>query len=175
MLSALTYLLAMIGGIAAVVGGVIFLFKQKTVVTQEGQVTDIDIPFLGKVRSNYPSIIVAFIGAAVMIFTVSRVDPTVPTIDLSADVGVAEGSRRSGLPVIIAAVPQQYLGLTTLDETGKGKFDFTVEKTPGTAYNVVVLQPVEVTEDGITRYQSIHGPAQVTEDQKHLIFTGVLR
>ncbi|WP_216640102.1 hypothetical protein [Rhodovulum sp. P5] len=144
-------------------------------VTEEGHVTDIEIPLLGKVKSNYPSVIIAFIGAAILIYTVSRVDPEVPTIDLSAAVGVAEGTQTSSLPVIIAAVPQQYLGLTTLDEAGRGKFDFKVERTHDTAYNVVVLQPVEITEDGITRYQSIHGPAEITEDQKHLLFEGVLR
>ncbi|ARE39281.1 hypothetical protein RGUI_1140 [Rhodovulum sp. P5] len=143
--------------------------------TEEGHVTDIEIPLLGKVKSNYPSVIIAFIGAAILIYTVSRVDPEVPTIDLSAAVGVAEGTQTSSLPVIIAAVPQQYLGLTTLDEAGRGKFDFKVERTHDTAYNVVVLQPVEITEDGITRYQSIHGPAEITEDQKHLLFEGVLR
>ena len=37
-----------------VAGGIAFLFRQKTVVDAEGNVTHVEIPIFGKIRSNYP-------------------------------------------------------------------------------------------------------------------------
>jgi hypothetical protein len=49
--------------LTTVLGGVVALLKQKVMVDDKGQVTEIEIPLLGKFRSNYPSLAAIVIGA----------------------------------------------------------------------------------------------------------------
>lgn len=169
-MSGIIYLLAMVGSVITLVGSMIFLFKQKTVVDQNGHVTEVEIPLFGKVKSNYPSIVTGFLGAGLAAFTMDRVVPDIPRIDLSATVGVARAANANDLPVFVGVVPQEYFTSTTLDPDGRGVLEFSVEDNK--TYNVVVLKPVEVTPDGV-RFLSTHGPATVAENK--LRFEGVLR
>ena len=56
-------LVVLLVAIIATVGGVIALFTQKVVVDSAGHVTEIEIPLLGKFKSNYPSLAAVVIGA----------------------------------------------------------------------------------------------------------------
>lgn len=171
MLGPAIYLLAALGGVATMLGAVVFLFLQKTVVDQAGHVTDVEVPFFGRLKTNTPSIALCFLGAVMTFAVVTRVEPPRPTIDLSAEVGLAPGVAHNDLPVFVAAVPQDYLASTILDQSGKGHLTFPVALGP--RYSVVILKPHEITEDGITRWQSTHGEAARDEDRLH--YVGVLR
>jgi hypothetical protein len=169
-MSEIIFLLAMIGSVVTLVGSMVFLFKQKTIVNQNGEVTEVEVPFFGKVKSNYPSIVTGFLGAALAAFTIERVVPEVPRIGLSATVGLAQASNVSDLPVFVGVVPQEYFTSTMLDAEGRGLLEFSVEDNK--AYNVVVLKPHTVTPNGV-RFLSTHGPATLSENK--LLFDGVLR
>lgn len=169
------YVLAMLGAVVTLVGGMVFLFRQKTVVNENGEVTSIEIPLFGKLKSNYPSIGICFIGAALAVAVMARVEPKVAQvaqIGLAAEVGLAEAASASGLPLYVAVVPQEYLRSTTPNAAGVNPLSFEVDS--GKAYNVVVLRLAEITEDGRTRYQSTYGPAVLCDDGQ-LCFKGDLQ
>ena len=124
----LVFLLAMLGSVITLIGSMVFLFRQKTVVDQDGTVSEIDLPFFGRLKSNYPSILMGFIGAALAAFTLGKVTPTIPTIDLYATVGIAQASNINDLPIFVGVVPQSHFKSTTLGSNGKGTLNFAVDR-----------------------------------------------
>ena len=163
------YMAAMLGSVITLIGSMVFLFKQKTIVHENGR-TEIEIPFFGRLKSNYPSVIMGFIGAALAAFTLERMENRSPGIDLSATVGVSAQAATNDLPVFVGVVPQEHFTSTTLDASGQGTLSFIVDSSK--AYNVVALKPIEVTADGV-RFASTHGPAIIEEGR--LRFQGELK
>lgn len=55
---------------ALIITGVVFLFKEKKYFdTIKNEVISVEIPFFGKIKSNYPSVIIIFIAAAIAFYT----------------------------------------------------------------------------------------------------------
>ncbi len=162
-------LICMIGGVLAMLGGVAFLFKQKVVVDAEGHVTEVEIPFFGKIRSNYPSVGIALIGAALSAYTLEQTSQTSPKVDFLAQVRSGE-AQASPLPFHIGVVPQEYFRAGMFNSDGVGQIGFNVDA--GKDYQVVILRPIEVTTNRVL-YQSIYGPALYEDDKLH--FTEELR
>lgn len=171
-MDSIIYLVCAAGGVLALLLSVVFLFKQKTVVDQSGHVTEIEVPFFGKIKSNYPSVLIAFIGAALAAFTVNRIQPIPEMTDFLAEVGMAEGAETNELPAFVGVVPQSWFRALQLDSSGQGTVSFGVNA--GQDYQVVVLKPVWVDETR-TRYQSVYGSALYNTEKDSLFFEGKLR
>lgn len=90
------YFLSLMIALALVAGGVIFLFKQKTVVNDKGEVTSVEIPILGKIKSNYPSVGICMIGAGLAVYTISRLDPPRDTVELATSFSLLEEAQANG-------------------------------------------------------------------------------
>ena len=59
--------------VISIVLGFIALLKQKNYIdTQTKSVTDIEIPFLGRLKTNYPSLVFLFLGIFVSVYTFHR-------------------------------------------------------------------------------------------------------
>jgi hypothetical protein len=90
-----------VGGILAF-GSLYILLKQKPVVDQTGNVTEIEIPLFGKLKSNYPSL-AALLIAAFLVWFPLHIFPTVTRIPVSGKV-TFQGKPGNG-GVTIGIVP----------------------------------------------------------------------
>ena len=163
------HMAAMLGSVITLVGSMVFLFKQKTIVREDGS-TEIEIPYFGRLKSNYPSVIMGFIGAGLAAYTLDRVGSEGPPMGLSAILTVSAQAATNDLPVFVGVVPQEYFTSTNLDANGAGTLSFTVDSNK--SYSVVALKPIEVTSDGV-RFASTHGPAIIEAGK--MLFEGELK
>src|SRR5262245_53935348 len=93
--------------LVATLGGVAALFKQKVIVNEAGQVTEIEIPLLGKFKTNYPSLAAVAIGAALAYAVLHVMGIRPPTIPITARVMLDYPSPRKS-DVFVGVIPQKY-------------------------------------------------------------------
>src|SRR5262245_61089465 len=115
--------------LASVIVGAIFgvsslylLFRQTPVVDAAGNVTEVELPLFGKLKTNYPSLVAFFIGAFLVWFPLNRwpSPQVVGRIPVSGKITV-QGKRTGG--ILVGIVPGN---LTPLRDDG--------------SYNVEVLE-----------------------------------
>lgn len=164
-------LIATVGGVATMLLAVVFLFRQKTVVDQEGHVTEVEIPLFGKIKSNYPSVGLAIIGAGLCAFAINTTAPD-PVVRVTLNAQVRDEIGTHDLPVQVGVVPQEYFRSGNLGENGQSSFSFGVDA--GKDYQVVVLRPAEFAGNSV-RYRSVQGPAQFDADKARFIYEGDLK
>lgn len=171
--SALLLGMVLVAALSAVVGGLWILSKQQVVVTENGDISEIDIPFFGKLSTNYPSLIAILLGIALAWAVQSRLDighnpSTVPlTAKLALD-GIPENSY-----VFVTAVPQRYLmAATNLSPGAENKITIDVDE-PG-PYSVIAFTVSDITPDGRSIYAITHGPAVLNAEPKGFVFAGHL-
>lgn len=162
-------ILGMICAILAIVSGVVLIFKSKVVVDSHGNPTEVEIPFFGKLKTNAPSIVAIFIGAALAGYVV-HIDADRPLkVALKAQI---KADKPAGFPVILGAVPLDYF-VTGSEPNPQGVFELTVPVVKNGSYGVIVVRPVEVTEDGKTAYSVTTGQARIDGDG--YLYAGELR
>lgn len=71
-------LTSMIIGLIIGLGSLYILLKQKPVLDEHGNVTEIDIPIFGKLKSNYPSLAALLIGAFLVFYPLYRFPAPAP-------------------------------------------------------------------------------------------------
>jgi hypothetical protein len=101
------------------IASVILLFTQKFVKTEEDKI-EIELPIIGRVKTNKAAIAVAFFGVALMIITFDRCAKIPETFDISGIVELPGAQNHEG--TLIHIVPVQYQGTT--DSHGKFQFQF---------------------------------------------------
>ncbi|HET9068853.1 MAG TPA: hypothetical protein VFN28_09415 [Amaricoccus sp.] len=164
---------ALFVALVAVVGGLWVLFRQKVVVDEKGAVSEIDIPLVGKLKTNYPSLVAIMLGIALAWSVQSRLDLVVevPTTPLNALIdldGTPEGSQ-----VFVSAVPQKYLrAQSTSPSAGDDRITIDVDE-PG-PYNVVAFIVTGVSPDGLPVYKVVYGPAKFNAEPRSFEFTATL-
>lgn len=117
-------------------------------VNDKGEVTSVEIPILGKIKSNYPSVGICMIGAGLAVYTISRLDPPRDTVELATSFSLLEEAQANGLPPIIAAVPQHLWGTANTQADALAGLSFNVDQGQ---YTVFALKIVSIT-DGVTRW-----------------------
>lgn len=154
--------------LVSVLGGLIALLKQQVIVDQNGNPTKIELPWFGKIQTNYPSLVAVALGIALAAFVGMKLDvtvqvkgiPLVATIDTK---GVPPGSY-----VTVVAVPQRYLGGTNqTDGDGRATVQFKVDD-PDVPYSIVASTPIGFDGAHIVAY----GQAKPDETGKQLVFSG---
>ena len=161
--------LVLLIALCAVVGGLWALVKQQVVVDESGVVSEIEIPLVGKLKTNYPSLVAIMLGIGLAWAVQSRLElqVTVPTAPLLANL------RMDGLPedtyVIVGAVPQKYLKVQNVRSSDGIRID--VEE-PG-PYTVVAFTVTGIS-DNRPVYKVVSGPATANPETKTLEFTGNL-
>lgn len=82
-------------GLVICVGSLYALISQKVIVNQEGQVTDIDIPFFGKMKTNVPSLVGIFIGAGLSFAVLMNWSAEPDTLPLKTIIKLVDGNQES--------------------------------------------------------------------------------
>jgi hypothetical protein len=107
-----------VGGVLCI-GSLILLFTQKFVKTEEGKI-EIELPIIGRLKTNKPAIAVAFLGVALMLITFDKCSKIPETFEVSGIVELPGAQNHEG--TLIHIVPGQYKGET--DSHGKFQFQF---------------------------------------------------
>ena len=112
-------LILIIVGAAMCIGSLILLFTQKFVQTEEGNI-EIELPIIGRLKTNKAAIAVAFLGMALMLLTFDRCSKIPETFEISGKVDLPGAKNQEG--TLIHIVPVQYQGAT--DSHGQFHFQF---------------------------------------------------
>lgn len=174
-MSGIFFLISFVLAIAlvCVIGGIYALLKQQVVVDQNGQPSEIDLPWFGKIKTNYPSLIAVGLGIALATFVAGKLDPVPEISNLPLVATLETDNLPPGSYVMIAAFPQRYLkGSQEFFQNGRGTMELQVEE-PG-PYTVVALSPTAFGADGRPIYSVTQGPAIFDNDARRLSFTGRL-
>lgn len=173
-MSGILFLISFVLTIAlvCVLGGIYALLKQQVVVDQNGQPSEIELPWFGKIKTNYPSLIAVGLGIALATFVASKLEPSVQVRNLPLIATLETDNLPASSFVMVAAFPQRYLkGSTELFRNGRGSIEMSVDE-PG-PYSVVAMTPTGFGDDGRPIYTVTQGPAIPDSDGK-LSFAGRL-
>lgn len=162
-------LFGMLVGLVAVLGGIWALLKQTVVVDQAGQVTSIDIPFLGKMKTNFPSLIAVFLGVALVGFVMNKVSITDENVKLVGGLKVED--LVEGSTVVVGVIPAGYSQPVTSGNGQESMFQIDVDK--GSSYTVIAYA-VTAIENGRPVYSLVAGPAVMDTEGRTLKYSGVL-
>ena len=173
-MSGIFFLISFVLAIAlvCVLGGIYTLLRQQIVVDQNGQPSEIDLPWFGKIKTNYPSLVAVGLGIALATFVASKLDPAPEVQNLPLVATLETDDLPASSFVMVAAFPQRYLkGSTELFRDGRGSIELSVEE-PG-PYSVVAMTPTGLGADGRPVYAVTQGPA-IPDNQGRLLFVGRL-
>ncbi|GFO81577.1 hypothetical protein [Methyloceanibacter sp.] len=151
--------------LVAVLGGVLALLKQKVVVDESGHVTEIEIPLIGRFRSNYPSIVAVAIGA-VLAYSPLYVNGIKPDlVPITAKVLVRHPNAQMKPTVIVGAIPKNSRAEEAQVAPSQWKdIKVYVEKTK--SYGVIVYTPTFIDPTtGSTTLAAVYG----TPDENNVI------
>ncbi len=112
-------LIIMIVGGVMCLASLILLFMQKFVETEGGNI-EIELPIIGRLKTNKAAIAVAFIGMALMLITFNWCSKSPETFQVSGVVEIPGAQNHEG--TLIHIIPSQYKGET--DSRGKFQFRF---------------------------------------------------
>lgn len=162
---------ALFVALCAVVGGLWILFRQKVVVDEKGAVSEVDIPLIGKLKTNYPSLIAIMLGIALAWSVQSRLDLVVevPTTPLNASIDL--GGTPEGSQVFVSAVPQKYL---RAQSAGGNEDRITIDVDEPGPYNVVAFIVTGISADNKPIYKVVYGPAKLNAEPRSFEFFGTL-
>lgn len=72
----LLLILAMVSGIVLIIGGLYILNKQVVIRDSvTGEISEVEVPIFGKIKTNYPSLIAIFFGPTIIFYVVSVLPP----------------------------------------------------------------------------------------------------
>ena len=144
------------------------MLGQKVVVDDNGNVTEIEVPFFGKLKTNVPSLVSIFLGVALVAFIVNKVTVTRDFIPLFATLSF-EGAEYSP-DLFVGAIPNEYIRVGSAIEGTNSEFQINVDRSG--EYSVVAMALVEV-RDGRPIYDLVQGSAVRDADSKAMRFSGL--
>lgn len=97
------YILCICGGFILLLGGLWLVSKKKILVdTQSGAVIDMEIPLLGKLKTNIPGVVFFLLGFGLVAFPVYRIDQLSPIFHIKGEADAGTGQ----IHVYIALQPE---------------------------------------------------------------------
>jgi hypothetical protein len=151
-------LVVLLVAIVATLGGVIALLKQKVVVDEAGHVTEIEIPLVGKFKSNYPSLAAVAIGTLLAFGVLHTLGIHPEKIPIIAKVLLKHPSQQLVSDVFVGVIPQQYHVVKSNVQTDQAKtIRILVDKANNyhvIVYTVTGINPIsgqaqKVVADGV--------------------------
>jgi hypothetical protein len=111
-------------------GGIVFMFTQKIVVNEQNNKTEIDVPFFGKLQTNYPAIAAFFLAAVLAAYTTSIWKEDLKRIPVTATVTLEPGEWPNSPQVLVGVIPGSALRLETVNNRGKS-YEFEIPVLAG--------------------------------------------
>lgn len=169
-----TFALLSLGGLAfaliCAAGGLWALIHQHVVVDKNGQITEFELPFFGKLKTNAPALVAIMLGSAIAYVVVTRVPVETDRIPLVAEVTVKDTPR--GTAVVVGAIPNRYLRSSNVPVSGeRHEVFFDVDR--GDDYTVIAYT-VLPRADSSTSFDVVQGPARPGATEPGIRFTGTL-
>jgi hypothetical protein len=138
----LLYYLCEFGGLVMIVGGILLIYKEKIYIdSTTNQVTEIDVPFFGKLKTNVPALALFALGFIPLIYPITRVRTAYLQV---------RGSVTSELPVIVYAVVESK-ALTGVN----GDFDLPVPVIENPSYTPEVIYIAGRSKDFIVDHDKV--------------------
>ena len=165
-------------------GGLYALVKQKIVVNEKHEITSVELPVIGKIKTNYPSLAAVFLGIALAFIVYFRWPipgeqhekmPLVATIQISS----SDRTMRDTLPrnVYIGAIPLRYHRFENGVLLNEPK-ELTLHVDDSGPYHAFAYTPTNISDDGRTEHVVDHGSVEIHDDPKlgrHGTFSANLR
>lgn len=144
-------------GAVLALGSLYLLLKQKPVVDQQGNVTEVDIPLFGKLRSNYPSLVAFFIAAFLVWFPVYVITKAPRKIPVSGKITLpGNGDASVGIvagPVVVLGNDGKYkLDVLDGEQSYNGVAFYSIPGSPKQVY----VATVEV-KNGVGTFDATFG------------------
>jgi len=141
-------LTCMVIGSIALIAGIYFLKEQKFVKENgsEGS-TEVELPFFGRLKTNYPSLITIFIGAALVIFPIYKWPSGYVHEGLDIEGEILREGQGSHIGTIVGVVPGRY----TTSTDSKGKFTLTVRAGESSYTGIAYYKDSETSDIHVSR------------------------
>lgn len=157
---------ALLIALTVVLGGLIILGKQKIVVNDEGQVTSVDVPFLGKVRTNYPSVVAIFFGILLAAFVLQQI-PFHPVTErqmpLKAVIQLVDYSTHpSSKDVFLGVIPLKYHKMKNQVKPNTTE-EIQLKVAQADDYHAVAYAVTKLLGNGDTEHVVDHGSVTIHE------------
>ncbi len=157
-------------------GGLLILFHQKIIVNEQGEVTSVEIPLLGKLKTNYPSLAAIFIGVFLAAFVWNKwtIELKSENMPLVAKINLEHASPNARKDVFVGVIPQKY----HIFENGvlpNTPHDIIISVEKSADYQFVVYTVVGVDNDGRTQRAVEHGRVRIIGDFERGEFEATLR
>jgi hypothetical protein len=134
-----------LAGLLLSIGGLYLLATQKFVESASGA-ADIEIPFFGRLKTNYPSLVAIFIGAVLLVFP--RGVKPLTMVPVSGKVASADKQLS-----MVAIIPSAFEGVTNSD----GSFGDIEVPQGETSYTGIAFNGVEPPYIGNVTFEKGHG------------------
>lgn len=167
----LSYVFGFILSLVAISGGVFALIRERDIVDEQGNVTEVEISGLGKFKSNYPSIGAIALGLLLGYFVSDGLHDIEMKVPL--DAGLSIVGALDGKPVFVAAIPTEYhASSNSMSPENVSNVRIHVEHPDN--YSVIAYTVRGVRRSGETVYSVAHGPALFSDNGSNLRFDGTL-
>ena len=151
--------LAMISAFILIGGGLYLLHKQiviKDSVT--GEMSEIDIPIFGRVKSNYPSLIALFFGPALIVYIISQLPPlSNPLLPVEGKFSTSQSGTEIFESMRINIVPQSHVGNAYSNGAFEMNIPFDKEQEPYTAHVSYRINNIKHTLSTPVKFRSGKG------------------
>jgi len=135
----IVFLICMGAGLVLVLGGMYLLYAQRFVRSLDGTI-EMELPFIGRVKTNYPSLAAIFLGALLLLYPLNKWQPQTPTVAVTGRITLpASDAQRN---VLVFVVPNENKTFTNDDGT------YTVQVRAGepSYTGIAYLPPVTKVE-----------------------------
>lgn len=133
----------------AVAGAIAALLLQRVFVDNQGHAVEIELPMLGKLKTNYPAIGALALGLVLSFGVLHKVTLKPDMIPVTTSVLVEHPTTQVRPQVFVGVIPQEYHVVNNVD-SGQPK-DVTLMVRKGGNYHVVVYTVTGVDENGHAR------------------------
>ena len=166
------------------IGGVYALVKQKVIVNENNKIINIELPVIGKVKTNYPSVAAIFLGIAPAVIVAvqgptseppDKEMPLVATIKINDT--AAAGDEQIPRTVYIGAIPMKYHRFQNGVLPNEPKM-LTLHVTDSDGYHAFAYTVTNIYKNGHTEHAVDHGTVEIHNDPKtgkHGTFSANLR